>query len=213
MKTSTLSLLKSGARTLAVLGTVFFMGTTAFADGPGSVAFVQGKSNEMTAAIKAKEGDAATNALIDKFVDYDTFAQRSLGHPCPPAISSCIDRWAALTPPQQTEMTDLLRQVLQKSYRKTIAKTLDYNLSFKDQKTSPLGDFKVRSLAKSKLSPRDPEIQVDYLVRASGDPKVVDMIAEGASVTKNYYDALNKKIGNEGYPAAVKMLKDKIAKK
>lgn len=212
MKTSTMSLLKSGARAFAVLGTVLFMGTTAFADGAGSLKFVQDKSAAMTASLKANQGDSATNTLIDQFVDYDTFAQRSLGHPCPPAVPGCVDRWAALTPAQQTEMTSLLRQVLQKSYRKTIKKTLDYNLTFQNQNNSKLGDFTVRSLATSKTNPRDPEIRVDYFVRASGDPKVVDMIAEGASVTKNYYDALNKKIANEGYPAAVKMLQDKIAK-
>jgi len=198
---------------LAVAGTVFFIGATASADDASALAFVQSKQAEIEAQLRAKAGDAATNGVVDKFVDYDEFARRSLGQPCPPAVPQCTNQWAKLTPAQQVEMTKLLRLVLQKSYRKTIAKTLDYDVSYKTIKASPLGDSRVRSLAKSKVNARDPEIQVDYLVRAAGDPKVVDMVAEGASVTKNYFDSLNKKIGSDGYAGAVKMLNDKINKK
>ena len=207
------SLLKLGAQALAVVGTVFLMGSTAQADDASALAFVQTQAAAMENAVRTNQGDAAQNAIIDAFVDYDTFAQRSLGHPCPPAIPGCTDQWSKLSPAQQAEMTSLLRQVLQNSYKKTIKKTLQYDVTYKSIKASPLGDNRVRSLAKSKVNPRDPEIQVDYNVRATGSPKVVDMVAEGASVTKNYYDSLNKKLSNEGYDAAKKMLTNKINKK
>ncbi len=207
------SVLKIGAQALAVLGTVFLMGSTAQADDASALAFIQKEEAAMEASLRANQGESAQNALIDSFVDYDEFARRSLGQPCPPAIPGCTNWNAKVTPAQQAELTRLLRLVLQKSYKKTIKKTLDYNVTYKSIKPSPLGDSRVRSLAKSKINVRDPEIQVDYLVRASGDPKVVDMVAEGASVTKNYYDSLNKKLSNEGCPAAVKMLNDKINKK
>jgi ABC-type transporter MlaC component len=205
-------LITNAARMLAVAGTVFFMGATASADDASALAFVQKEQAEIETLLRAKAGDAATNGVVDKFVDYDEFARRSLGQPCPPAVAQCTNQWAKLTVAQQTEITAKLRLVLQKSYRKTIAKTLDYDVSYKPMKPSPLGDTRIRSLAKSKLNLRDPEIQVDYCVRASGDPKVVDMVAEGASITKSYYDSLNKKIGAEGYAGALKMLNDKIAK-
>jgi len=46
-------------------------------------------------------------------------------------------------------------------------------------------------------------------------PRVVDIVTEGSSLTKNYYDQFRKKMDdpNEGYPNIVQKLKDKIAKK
>ena len=43
---------------------------------------------------------------------------------------------------------------------------------------------------------------------------VVDIITEGSSLTKNYYDQFRKKMANpaEGYPNIVQKLKEKIAK-
>jgi phospholipid transport system substrate-binding protein len=199
----------NAARTLAVAGTVFFMGATASADDASALALVQAEQAKIEALLRANAGVQAQNQVIDGFVDWAEFAHRSLGQPCPPAVPQCTNQWAKLTPDQQTEMTGLLRAVLEKSYRKTISKTLDYNVTYKAISPSPLGDSRIRSIAKSKLNPRDPEIQVDYLVKTS----CVDMVTEGASVTKNYYDSLNKKITNEGYPAAVTMLQNKINKK
>ncbi len=198
--------LKNTAAAFAVAGTIFFAGATASADDASALALVQAEQAKIENLLRSKAGDAATNAVIDSFVDWDEFARRSLGQPCPPAVPQCTNQFAKLTGDQQKEMTGLLRQVLEKSYRKTISKTLDYDVRYKVISPSPLGDSRIRSLAKSKLNPRDPEIQVDYLVKTNCN----DMVTEGASVTKNYYDALNKKLTNEGYAAAVTMLKNKI---
>jgi phospholipid transport system substrate-binding protein len=200
------TLLKSAAAAVAVAGTIFFAGATASADDASALALVQAEQAKIEGLLRANAGVDETNKVIDNFVDWNEFASRSLGQPCPPAVPQCTNQWAKLTPDQQKEMTGLLRQVLEKSYRKTISKTLDYNVTYKAISPSPLGDSRIRSLAKSKLNPRDPEIQVDYLVKNN----CVDMVTEGASVTKNYYDALNKKLTNEGYAAAVTMLQKKI---
>jgi ABC-type transporter MlaC component len=197
----------NAARALAVAGTIFFIGASASADDASALGLVQTEQANIEGLLRSNAGPDKTNQVIDSFVDWDEFARRSLGQPCPPAVPQCTNQWAKLTPDQQKEMTGLLRTVLENSYRKTISKTLDYNVTYKAISPSPLGDSRIRSLAKSKLNPRDPEIQVDYLVKT----KCVDMVTEGASVTKNYYDSLNKKITNEGYPAAVAMLKKKIS--
>ena len=203
------SFLINAARAVAVAGAIFFTGATASADDASALALVQSEQAKIEGLLRANADVSAQNQVVDNFVDWNEFASRSLGQPCPPAVPSCTNQWTKLTPDQQKEMTGLLRQVLEKSYRKTISKTLDYNVTYKAIAPSPLGDSRIRSIAKSKLNPRDPEIQVDYLVKAN----CVDMVTEGASVTKNYYDALNKKLTNEGYPAAVTMLKNKINSK
>ena len=78
------------------------------------------------------------------------------------------------------------------------------------------GDTKVLTEAKNKLKPREPAVRVDYVVKqTSGGLKVVDIITEGSSLTKNYYDQFRKKMNNpgEGYPNIVSKLHEKIDKK
>ena len=56
-------------------------------------------------------------------VDYDELASRTLGKPCPPAVPSCSNHWDKdLTAEQRTEVTGLLRQLVEKNYRKNLNK-------------------------------------------------------------------------------------------
>ena len=64
------------------------------------------------------------------------------------------------------------------------------------------------------MNPRDPPIQIDYVVRGSpGSYHVVDIITEESSLTKNYYDQFHRMLTNpdQGYSYLVKKLNDKIA--
>jgi phospholipid transport system substrate-binding protein len=178
--------------------------------------FVQQEHVGIANIMRAKGNDAQINAVLDKFVDYDELARRSFGMPCPPAVAGCTNHWNAFTEPQKNEVKGLLRQLVQKNYRKQLVKTLDYEIEYQDARTNTLGDAKVRTQAKSKSKPRDPAIQVDYLVRGTnGSYKVVDIVTEGSSLTKNYYDQFHKMLTTqgEGYPHVVKKLSEKIAKK
>ena len=94
-------------------------------------------------------------------------------------------------------------------------KTLDYDVTYRGSRDAA-GDTRVLTEAKNKLKPREPAVRVDYVVKqTAGGPKVVDIITEGSSLTKNYYDQFRKKMNNpaEGYPNIVQKLRDKIAKK
>ena len=71
-------------------------------------------------------------------------------------------------------------------------------------------------MAKSKSKPRDPVVRVDYVVKQTGSGyRVVDIITEGSSMTKNYYEQFRKKMHNpgEGYANIVQKLREKVAKK
>ena len=59
-------------------------------------------------------------------------------------------------------------------------------------------------------------LQVDYVILGGGDKyKVVDIVTEGSSMTKNYYDQFHRMLTTEGqkYPYLVQKLRDKIAAK
>jgi ABC-type transporter MlaC component len=147
-------------------------------------------------------------------MDYDELTRRAFGEPCPAAIPSCSNDWTQLSGDQKKEVAGLLKQLIQKNYQKNLEKTLDYDIAYKGEKADS-GDTKIRTEAKSKSKPRDPVVQIDYVVRnANGKLSIVDIVTEGTSLTKSYYQQFDKMLKNasEGYPTIVQKLKDRIAK-
>jgi ABC-type transporter MlaC component len=152
---------------------------------------------------------------LDGFVDYDELTRRAFGEPCPPSIPTCDDLWAKYDDRQKSEVKDLLSQLVRKSYRKNLLKTLDYDVSYRGAREAAPGDTRVLTEAKSKLKPREPAVRVDYVVKQTEHGyRVVDIVTEGSSLTKNYYEQFRKKMDNpaEGYPNIVQKLREKVAK-
>jgi ABC-type transporter MlaC component len=157
--------------------------------------------------------DSQVNAALDGFVDYDELARRAFGEPCPVAIPSCEDLWGGYSDAQKSELRDLLKQLVEKNYRKNLTKTLDYDVSYRGSRGVG-GDTRVLTEAHSKNNPREEPFRVDYVVKQTGSGyRVVDIITEGSVLTKDYYEQFLKKQHNEGYDAIVSKLKEKIAKK
>ena len=128
-------------------------------------------------------------------------------------IPGCTDHWAAFTDLQKSEVSDLLRRLVEKNYKKNLSKTLDFEVTYAGASTAA-GDVAVHTEAKSKSKPRDPAVLVDYVVHgAPGSFRVVDIVTEGSSLTKNYYDQFHRMLANpeQGYPYVVRKLNEKIA--
>ena len=128
----------------------------------------------------------------------------------PPAARTTGTR---LTPDQKKEVSALLRQLIQKNYQKNLEKTLDYEITYKGEKIDA-GDTKIRTEAKSKSKPRDPVVLIDYVVReANRKLAIVDIVTEGTSLTKSYYEQFDKKLKDPalGYSNIVQKLRAKIA--
>ncbi len=159
--------------------------------------------------------DTQIDAALEEFVDFDELTRRAFGEPCPSAVPACDDLWAKYTDAQKAELRDLLGQLVRKSYRKNLTKTLDYEVAYHGEREAA-GDTRVLTEAKSKTKPRDPAVRVDYVVKqTSHGYRVVDIVTEGSSMTKNYYKQFRKKMDNpgEGYPNIVGKLREKIDKK
>ena len=183
----------------------------------GAQGFVEKEHQKLTALLRQPASGARDGQVsheLDAMVDYDELARRAFGQPCPPAISGCTNHWNELNETQRAEVKGLLKRLVEKNYRKNLIKTLDYDIVFKGSRDLA-GDARVRTEAKSKLKPRDPAVQVDYIVQtANGASHVVDIVTEGSSLTKNYYDQFHKMLTNpaQGYAYVVKKLNDKLAK-
>jgi ABC-type transporter MlaC component len=162
---------------------------------------------------KSDERDAQVQHELDGVVDYDELTHRAFGHPCPAALPNCTNDWDTLSADQKREVSGLLKQLIQKNYQKNLEKTLDYEITYKGEKIDA-GDTKIRTEAKSKTKPRDPVVQIDYVVReANGKLAIVDIVTEGTSLVKSYYEQFDQKLKdpNLGYPNIVQKLKAKIA--
>lgn len=218
--TKTLRPRRSGftAGILAVLlaGAGSFSGAVAHAaDDPQ--AFVQRETQRLSDLLRQpKSGgrDSRVTQELDAAINYDELVHRAFGKPCHASLPNCTDDWTTLSDDQKKEVSLLLKQLIQKNYQKNLEKTLDYEITYKGEKADA-GDTKIRTEAKSKAKPRDPAVQVDYVVREiDGKLQIVDMITEGTSLTKSYYQQFDKKLKtpSDGYPNIVQKLKEKIAK-
>jgi ABC-type transporter MlaC component len=192
--------------------------SAALADGPGDAqSFVQREHEKLMGLLRQPASPARSAQVqreLDTVVDYEELARRAFGEPCPATEPSCTDHWSELTPEQKTEVTGLLKQLVQKNYQKNLEKTLDYDVSYHGVKDLG-GDTKIRTEAKSKLKPRDPAVQIDYVVHAkNGQLWMVDWVTEGSSLNKNYYDQFDKKMKDPalGYANIAAKLREKIAK-
>jgi len=188
----------------------------AAADVAGAQTFVEREHSQIKKLVEANASQDQVRAAIDGMVDYDELAKRTLGKPCPPTVPSCTNHWDELKPEQRTEVTGLLRQLVEKNYRKNLNKTKNYEVSYRGAKEVGENVSKIRSEAKSKEKPRDPAVQVDYVILGNGDRyRVIDIVTEGSSMTKNYYDQFHRMLttAGQGYPYLVQKLKDKVVAK
>jgi phospholipid transport system substrate-binding protein len=188
----------------------------ASADVDAAKTFVEKEHGQIKKLVETNAPSDDVRKAIDGMVDYEELSKRTLGKPCPPTVPSCTNHWDDLTPEQRTEVTGLLRKLVEKNYHKNLNKTRDYEISYRGAKDQGENVSKIKTEAKSKVKPRDPAVQVDYVILGAGDRyRVIDIVTEGSSMTKNYYDQFHRMLttAGQGYPYLVQKLRDKIAAK
>jgi ABC-type transporter MlaC component len=158
--------------------------------------------------------DEQVRQALGEFVDFNELTHRAFGEPCPTSEPACDDLWQGYTDAQRDEVRGLLEKLVRKTYEKNLLKTLDYDIGYRGTKVNA-ADTRVMTEARNRLKPREPAVRVDYVVTETPQGmRVVDIVTEGSSLTKNYYDQFRKKMHNpaEGYPNIVAKLRDKLAK-
>ncbi len=200
-------------RSLATLASAALLALAGAAQAEDAQSFIEhqhGRLQTMLHAPASPGRDAQVNTALDGFVDYDELVRRAFGEPCHPSITSCEDLWASYSDAQKKEVHDLLRQLVEQSYRKNLTKTLDYDVSYKGSKDAG-GDTRVLTEAKSKTHIRDTPVRVDYIVKETTHGlRVVDIVTEGSSFDKQLYVQLRNL---HDYDKIVAKLKEKLAKK
>lgn len=165
-----------------------------------------------TDAIKAKQtaiadgvargGDAAkTTKLLDEMLDHEAIAQASLG-----------SEWANRSDAEKAQFSELLKQLVRRSYERNIKKTTNYDIAYTAE--TPKGSQVVVSTrAVSKTDKRADPIEIDYtLAEKDGKWRVQDIKTDGVSLVSSYRSQFTKIVKKDGFAALIQKMKDKIAK-
>jgi len=136
---------------------------------------------------------------FDALLDYDALAQASLRA-----------HWDARSDAERREFTQVLKQLVQRAYRRNLDRTVNYDVSFEGE-TQQADRFVVKTVAKSRKDAREEPISIDYVVRKSGDSfRVADIVTEGSSLVNNYNQQFNRIIKKDGFPELLRRMKGKL---
>jgi ABC-type transporter MlaC component len=190
---------------LATITLALTLATTAPALAQTPDDFVKTGHAQLEALLKqpaSAQRDAQISATFDQLVDYSELIKRCFK-----------EHWGELDAAKQAEVSDLLKQIVRKNYKKNLNRTLNYNVTYTGVRGTG-NEVTVRTQAQSKVNPRDPVVQIDYVVEgpANGPYHVVDIVAENSSTTTNYYRQFHTMLTDpsKGYTTVVQKLKDKI---
>lgn len=189
---------------LGLLGLSLTLSASSWAATPDD--FIKTGQTGLTGLMKqpaSPQRDAQVTATLDKLVDYAELARR------------CFRQdWAQLSDAQKTEVTELLHKVVDRSYRRNLTRTLGYTVTYTGARAAA-SDTLVRTEAKSNSNPRDPVVQIDYVVAgaAAGPFHIVDIVTAGSSLTNFYFTTFHPMLtaAGQGYPYIVAKLRTTLA--
>jgi phospholipid transport system substrate-binding protein len=178
----------------------------AAAAAPGASTYLKSEHEKVTNLLKSKDADKdkKVDAELANLIDFHQMAIDALGD----AYSD-----PARTDAQRTEFEGLLKQLIEKNYKKRLNQTLDYAITYKGEDAK--GDsVVVHTEAQNVNDKREAPTQIDYVMKknASGGFTVTDLVPEGSSMIHTYNKEFRKVIKDKGWDEMIKKMKDKLAK-
>lgn len=140
-------------------------------------------------------------ATFDEVLDYDTIAQGSLG-----------SEWANRSDAEKAQFSELLKQLVRRSYERNIKKTLGYNIEYTSEAAKGT-QVVVSTKAVSKTDKRADPVEIEYtLAQKDGKWRIQDIKTDGVSLVSSYRSQFTKIVKKDGFPVLIQKMKDKIAK-
>ena len=133
------------------------------------------------------------------FVDYDELTRRAFGEPCHPSHPELRGPLGELRRrPEARGDATCSSSSFEKNYRKNLHEDARLRRQPTRARATQAATRASSPRRKSKPKPRDPPVRVDYIVKQTDRRlhRVVDIITEGSSLTKNYYEQFRKKMDN-----------------
>jgi len=166
--------------------------------------FVKAKQAELIGLLRRPK-NPATNEKIedicDQILDYDTIAKEALA-----------EHWNDRSEAQRKEFQSLLKQLVQRAYRKNLSKTVNYDLSYVGEVKTKDGML-VKTVAKDRKNAREEPVSIDFNVHKAGSQlKIRDIVTEGSSLTGNYRSQFRRIIKQKGFDELLKRMKARLEK-
>ncbi|HEX2732963.1 MAG TPA: ABC transporter substrate-binding protein [Polyangiaceae bacterium] len=172
------------------------------ADATEARGFIVNLHRELLAAIKASKNpktDPALMAIFDRALDYTYLTTETLGK-----------NFDALTPEQRATYGDILKRLVQASYRRNLKDPSGFEVEYAGELPVE-GAVLVQTVTKNKKNKRDKPLSVDYQVAlVSGARRVQDIATGGVSIVRNYRKQFGSIINKKGVDELLKMMKTKL---
>jgi phospholipid transport system substrate-binding protein len=157
------------------------------------------RQHPTTDAARTLRDQQVTQSLVD-ILDFDELCRRSLDQ-----------HWASLTAAQQTEFSSLLRQLVERNYRTSQERIVDYEIRYVREETTASGVI-VHTMARSRASRREPEVAIDYTMHMVGHEwRVVDVTTDGADMVHNYQQQFHRFITRDGFDGLLTRMRERLA--
>ena len=166
-------------------------------------AVLQAKATEVKALMGKPADDgrkARLRTLVAEVVDYTELAKASLK-----------SRWDERTEAERAEFTELLRQLIEKSYLDNIGRQPNFTVEWKGEKLLKGGArAKVKTLARAGGTTLEIEYRLLARPQSPSGWVVADVRIDEVSMVRNYRRSFKKVIKAEGWPALLKKMRDKL---
>jgi phospholipid transport system substrate-binding protein len=186
---------------LVLLGTLA-LALPAEARASEAESYLKGRQAELNTLLKQSKSDTnerKIESVFDQMLDYRTLAKESLN-----------DFWSQRSDSERAEFESVLKQLVQNAYRKSLRKTLDYDVAFVGE-TKNDESYLVKTVAKSKTNKRDEPISIDYVLhKVDGKWRVYDIVTEGSSLIQNYRNQFRRVIKKKGFDELMRMMRKKL---
>ncbi len=139
---------------------------------------------------------------VDRFLDYASLAQKSLG-----------PHWDTLNAKQRDEFSQLLRDLIEASYTSAIQSNIDFTLTYDAEEIKPDGSGASVSAVASAKSGKGKTVSEDLTFTLHLKDKkwmVYDVEFGDVSLVRHYRGEFNRKIKKDGYPALLTAMKKKL---
>ena len=111
----------------------------------------------------------------------------------------------------RTEFVELLRGLVERSYRESLERTGSYQVDYGEEATRGTR-VTLNTVARDTRNRRAPEVSIVYSLRPDGERfHVVDITTDGVSMVRNYRSQFDRIIRREGWDALLDRMRRRLA--
>ncbi|MDB4930098.1 MAG: Toluene tolerance precursor, partial [Myxococcaceae bacterium] len=145
--------------------------------------------------------DAQVARILNGMLDIEELGRRALD-----------PYFAQQTPADQAEFVSLLRQLIERNYRRNLESTLNWAVTYGAAATAADGGAVVPTTARSRTSARSEPVTIDYHLRRRGaDWVVYDIVTNRSSLVQSYRDGYTRIVRDRGFPELLRRLRQRVA--